>query len=148
MVQGGGGRRLSKMWQSNLILMFAHIAIIDLSLFSGVRVHKTWQEARRGMCLINKNTAAFSEHFSVLSVCGGPAGHAQMRGPDATLLLQRRHAPDRGLAPRGQQALKPSQHFLAFKLNESSTILNLSFMQQHISNKLGGEQLVIEAFHR
>lgn len=87
---GGEGRRLSKLWQSHLILMFAHIAIIDSSLFSGVRVHKTWQEARRGMCLsdYNENTAASSEHFTELSVFGGPAGRAQTRGPDATLLLE------------------------------------------------------------
>lgn len=69
------------MWPSHLILMFADIAIIDLSLFSGVEYTKHGKRPRQA-CV----TAAFTEHFlSSLSV--SQSGCAQMRGPDATLHL-------------------------------------------------------------
>lgn len=58
------------MWPSHLILMFAHIAIIDLSLFSGVEYTKHGKRPREAcVCLINKALRHSPSTSSALSQC-------------------------------------------------------------------------------
>lgn len=82
---------LSECGRVIFILMFAHIAIIDLSLFSGASIQTRARGLERpgeaSFCLIIK-TAAFCEHFTDLSLPGLglqlPTGCARLTGPDAT----------------------------------------------------------------